>query len=373
MEQVQRLKKEFPWIQTPLVVGAPMRLIALADMAVEISKAGGIGFIGAGTDVSDLSSHLQSAQALLQHTSLPTVTTTTSSPSPTLPIGIGFINWGADLSASIPLIAQYRPAAVWFFAPSSPSSLAEWTQKSREACPETKVWVQVGSVAEALDAYRNVKPDVLVVQGTDAGGHGLAQGASIVSLVPEVSDAVGKMVGGVTSDTGGSGGDGEEQGHDTPILLAAGGIADARGAAAALLLGAAGIVLGTRFLASHEANISRGYQAEVLRAADGGQTTVRTKVYDRLRGTNWAETHNARGIVNRSYVDAMGGMDEEENKRLYGEEMERGDEGWGVESRMTTYAGSAVGLVKEVKGAGEIVREVREGVKRVLEGVNGRL
>ncbi|KAJ4370695.1 hypothetical protein N0V83_005216 [Neocucurbitaria cava] len=280
MGPVQRLKKDYPWIKTPLVVGAPMRLIALADMAVEISRA-----------------------------------------------GIGFINWGASLTASIPLIAAYRPAAVWFFAPSSLASLAEWATQTRAASPETKIWVQVGSVAEALDAVRNVKPDVLVVQGTDAGGHGLVRGASLIPLLPEISDAL-RHPGG-----GGDGGEGEEgealKQDDTPVLLAAGGISDARGACAALTLGASGIVLGTRLLAATEANISRGYQAEILRAQDGGQTTVRTKVYDQLRGTNWAETHNARGVVNRSYVDAVGGMDEEENRRLYEEEMGKGMRGGG--------------------------------------------
>lgn len=101
---------------------------------------------------------------------------------------------------------------------------------------------------------------------------------------------------------------------------------------------------------------------------------MRTKVYDSLRGTNWAETHNARGIITQSYVDAVEkGMSQEENTRLYREEMRKGDEGWRESGgRMTAYAGSGVGLVREVKGAGEVVREVREGVVGVLEGVGRR-
>jgi nitronate monooxygenase len=248
------------------------------------------------------------------------------------------------------LIEKYKPAAVWFFAPSSITSLVEWTQKTRAVSPETKIWVQVGSVKEALGAVEAVKPDVLVVQGTDAGGHGLAHGAGLISLLPEVHDALGT---------------GTES--KRPILIAAGGIADSRGAAASFLLGASGVCLGTRFLASPEANIAKGYQKEVLRASDGGQTTVRTKVYDNLRGTTgWAESHNARGIVNKSYFDALGGMNEEENKKLYQEEMQKGDEGWGEQARMTAYAGSAVGLVRTVMGAGEIVREIREGTMGLL-------
>ena len=283
----------------------------------------------------------------------------------TLPIGIGFINWGANLNDAVALINEYRPAAVWLFAPSSISSLTEWVDWIRQASPETKIWVQVGSVKEALDTMTSVRPNVLVVQGTDAGGHGLVQGASLVSLLPEVSDAVQKLMQSSPDD--------DKDGYAGPVLLAAGGIVEGRGAAAALTLGASGIVLGTRFLASHEAKISKGYQDEVLRASDGGQTTVRTKVYDTLRGTMWADTHNARGIINKSYSDAMSGMSEDENRHLYIEEMRRGDDGWGVENRMTTYAGSAVGLVVEVKPAGDIVEEVREKVMGVFEDAASRL
>ncbi|KAF2876482.1 oxidoreductase 2-nitropropane dioxygenase [Massariosphaeria phaeospora] len=348
MTDIARLKTDYPWIETPLIVGAPMRLIALADLATEISRAGGIGFIGAGTDVSNLASHLQAAQQLLQNqnTTLPTR-------EGMLPIGVGFINWGVALSETIPIIERYRPAAAWFFAPSSIASLMEWTEKSRNASPETKIWVQIGSVREAVDAL-NARPDVLVVQGTDAGGHGLVQGASIVSLVPEVDDAVRGIA--------------RAAGFEAPVILAAGGIVEGRSAAAALALGASGVVLGTRFLAAKEANIAKGYQDEVVRVNDGGQTTVRTKVYDDLRGTTgWAQTHNARGIINRSFKDALKGLDEAENKRLYEQDMRKGDAGWGAEARMTTYAGAGVGLVRAIAGAGPIVRDVRSQAVKVLE------
>lgn len=324
-----------------------MRLIALADMAVEISVAGGLGFIGSGTDTSTLASDLATAASLLSKTSL-------ADYKETLPIGVGFINWGASLEIAAPLIAQYRPAAVWFFAPASLESLKEWTTQSRDASPKTKVWVQVGSVKEAMSVIKEVQPDVLVVQGTDAGGHGLAQGASLITLLPEVQDTVAQVC--------------AAENLRLPTLIGAGGIMDARGASAALVLGAQGVVLGTRLLAAREAKISNGYRQEVLRAGDGGQTTARTKVYDVLRGTTgWAPTHNGRGIINKSYVDAMAGMNEEENKTLYERETAKGDEGWGVDGRMTTYAGSGVGLVKEIKGAAEIVEEVRSGTNEVMK------
>jgi nitronate monooxygenase len=274
-------------------------------------------------------------------------------------VGVGFINWGADLEKALPVIQKFKPAAIWFFAPSSVAALRDWTERYRHASPGSRVWVQVGSVREAVDVVRECRPDVLVVQGTDAGGHGLAQGAGLVSLLPEVSDRVAELI---------------PHENDRPLLIAAGGIVEARGAAASLLLGASGVVMGTRFLASHEAVLTKGYQDEVLRASDGGQTTVRTKVWDNARGTTgWAATHNGRGIVNKTYTDALNGMTDEENKSLYEEDMKKGDLGWGVDARLCTYAGSAVGLVREVNGAGEIVREVRDGTRVLVEGVSARL
>ena len=173
--------------------------------------------------------------------------------------------------------------------------------------------------------------------------------ASILTLLPETHDAL------------------SAQGLTTP-LLAAGGICDGRTAAAALCLGATGCVMGTRFLAAHEAAVAAGYRAEILRADDGGVSTVRSTVYDRVRGIEgWPAEYDGRGVINASWRDAVAGMTDEENRRLYEKEMEKGPQGgWGVQGRMTTYAGTGVGLVRGVKGAGEIVEEVREGAKEVL-------
>lgn len=91
-----------------------------------------------------------------------------------------------------------------------------------------KLVVQVGSVAAARQAARD-GADIIVAQGTDAGGHQWASGAGIISLVPEISDML------------------KDEFADREIgLWAAGGIADGRGVAAALALGAEGAVLGTR-------------------------------------------------------------------------------------------------------------------------------
>jgi nitronate monooxygenase len=75
-------------------------------------------------------------------------------------------------------------------------------------------------------------------------------------------------------------------------------------------------------------------------------------------------------VLNDTFHDAVEGMDMEENRRLYEESVGKGDEGWGKKgkgARMTTYAGTGVGLIKGVMGAGEVVREVQGKARRVLE------
>ena len=344
---IQNLKNVYPWIKTPLIIGAPMRIFASPLLAATISKAGGIGFMGPGAAPTDLDAFLSEAKSLLPP-SFPTSNNL-------LPVGIGFQTFAADLEEASKAIEKHRPCAVWLFVPrDGQRELDLWTRRVKEVSPETKVWIQVGSVAQALSAARSVHPpDMLVIQGIDAGGHGLAKGAGIISLLPEVSDAL---------DTA-----------DIP-LVAAGGIADGRGVAAALSLGAVGVAMGTRFLAAKEAKISKGYQSDVLRVADGGQNTVRTTLYDELAGrTDWPTGYDGRNVVNESILDHASGVKFEENKIKYQEATKKGDDGWGENGRLTAYVGSAVGLVKEVLGAEEIVAVARSQAKASLESAKSVL
>jgi nitronate monooxygenase len=208
----------------------------------------------------------------------------------------------------------------------------------------------------AVELARSCKPDVLVIQGSDAGGHGLAKSCSIISLLPECADTL------------------EEEGFGHIPLIAAGGIVDGRGVAAAITLGADGVCLGTRFLASHEAIISKGYREAVIKAKDGGMSTARTSLYDRLRGTpGWPKIFNGRGVLNQSFWDNEKGMDEAENTKLYEEAVKMGDAGWGEQGRMTTYAGTGVGLVHKSMPAGEIVAEVLRDSKKHLAKAQSKM
>jgi nitronate monooxygenase len=257
-------------------------------------------------------------------------------------------------------IDKYKPCAIWLFAPKHLLDLPAWVLGCRRVSPKTKIWIQVGGVEEAQQVVEVCRPDVLVVQGGDAGGHGLDKAASIVSLVPEIRDALDEMGSKGTINT-------------VPEIIAAGGISDGRGVASALALGAHGVCLGTRFLAAREAILTKGYRDAVLAANDGGQTTARSSVYDRLRGTtDWPKGYGGRGVLNKSYHDALAGMDWDENTKLYQESMKVGDAGWGPNGRMTTYAGTGVGLVNREQSAAEIVEELRAECIKVIERLQSR-
>jgi nitronate monooxygenase len=206
---------------------------------------------------------------------------------------------------------------------------------------------------------KSCRPDVLVIQGSDAGGHGLEKCAGLISLLPEVDDAVSSYC--------------RQNEIPTPALVAAGGIMDGRGVAASIALGASGVVMGTRYLACPESNMAKGYQDAVLKASDGGVNTARGKLYDSLRGTtNWPARYGGRSVLNESWHDAAKGMSFEENKKLHDEAIKKGDEGWGEHARLTTYAGTGVGLVKDVKPAADVTREVREHAVQIMKRMKQR-
>ena len=340
------LHQDYPWVtpNSPIVVSAPMLKIALSKLAVSVSAAGGVGFLSGGLDLSDLPRHLAEAAELVRSHGIPF-------PSGLLPIGVGFLSWGACLELAIPALQEHPVAAVWFFAPYQLSDLLNWAKAIRQISDNrTKIWVQVGTVAEAVEVAKTTKPDVIVVQGSDSGGHGLSQRASLMTLLPEVRDVFKK------------------EGIEGIQIVASGGIIDGRGAAAALALGANGVCLGTRFLASPEAIIAKGYQDEILRVNDGGVSTVASSIYDTVRGyREWPQGYAGRGVANRTFLDAVHGMTEDENVEMYKEAMKLGDSGWGPEGRMTTYAGTGVGLIKEVIPAGDIVRTIQQEAKEVLQ------
>jgi NAD(P)H-dependent flavin oxidoreductase YrpB (nitropropane dioxygenase family) len=216
-----------------------------------------------------------------------------------------------------------------------------------------KVLDQVGSVAGAQRSV-NAGVDVIIAQGVEAGGHVAGQVATM-ALVPRVVDAV------------------------APIpVVAAGGIGDARGLVAALALGADGVVMGTRFLATPEANAHPLYQQELVTATE--EEAVRTILF----GNGWPNAPHR--TLRTAFVDAWlekealtqeSRLDEAVigETRIAGQTMPvarfaslppnreaRGD----IEA-MSLLAGQSVGLVHEIKPAATIVREMVAGAQQIIE------
>ena len=105
-----------------------------------------------------------------------------------------------------------------------------------------------------------------------------------------------------------------------------------------------------------------------------GVTTARTKVYDILRGIHgWPEIYNGRSVLNQSFRDHESGLDQASNKKLYESAMKLGDEGWGDNGRMTTYAGTGVGLIRKVMPAQDIVSEVLNDCRAHLLRAQSRI
>ncbi len=162
------------------------------------------------------------------------------------PFHVNFITIYTE-DAHIELCAALKVAAVSFHW-GSPKP--HWISLLHAA--GVKVWEQVGSVGAARRAV-DAGIDCVVAQGSEAGGHNYGELPTFV-LVPAVRDAIG----------------------DT-LLLASGGIADGRGLAAALALGADGAWIGTRLIATEEANIHQQYKDRLVRAQ--GSDTVRTRIF----------------------------------------------------------------------------------------------
>jgi nitronate monooxygenase len=202
----------------------------------------------------------------------------------------------------------------------------------------------VGSAADAKSAV-DASVDMIVAQGVEAGGHVCGEVGSI-SLIPCVVDAV----------------------PNTPVI-AAGGIADGRGIAAALCLGAAGAMLGTRFVMSREANAHPDYQAAIA-AASETDTAYLENLFD--RGWRNAAHRTLKNSTYRSWTQAgkpasgarpneneviAEGSDSSRIPRYSSEAPTRAVTNGTVEA-MALYAGQGAGLIGDVKPAAEIVKDL---------------
>ncbi len=208
----------------------------------------------------------------------------------------------------------------------------------------------VGTADEARSAAA-AGVDVVVAQGWEAGGH-LQSDVATMPLVPRVVDAV-----------------------DVPVV-AAGGIADGRGIAAALALGADGAWLGTRFVATEEANVVDDYRERV--AAAEATDTIRTDLFDKgwpgrqhrvLANSTvetWAEAGRPPSGERPGEDDIVGAYPGGQSVERYGDDLPVGGATGDTEA-WAQYAGQSAGLTDEVRPAAEVVRDLVAATERALE------
>ena len=303
-------------ISHPIVL-APMDLVADARLTAAVTAAGGFGILGGGYgDEQWLTRELD----LLEQTHTR--------------FGVGFITWSmAKQPKLLDLALERKPAAV-VLSFGDPRPFVDRIKGSGAL-----VICQIQSIALAKEAAA-AGADVLIAQGTEAGGHGVSRG--LVTLLPEVVDAVGKS---------------------TPVL-AAGGIADGRGLAAALMLGASGVVMGTRFYATHEAAGAPAAK-ERIRAATGDDTQ-RSIVFDISRRNVWPAPFTGRCLRN-VHLDRWLGR-EVELLRHQEEESEK----YAAARRENDFdiaaviAGESSGLVRDISSAREVVDRVVRDASALL-------
>lgn len=319
-------------LQTPLthklaiehpVLLAPMDLVADAELTAAVSAAGGFGILGGGyADGAWLTEQLDRLEGRA------------------LRFGVGFITWSlAKQPQLLDLVLERRPAAVMLsFGDAKP--FAERTRRAG-----TLVICQVQSVSMATDAVA-AGADILVVQGTEAAGHGASRGT--LSLVPEVVDAVRA---------------------DVPVV-AAGGIADGRGLAAALMLGASGVLMGTRFYATTEAAGALEAKQRIVQA--NGDATLRGMLFDITRQRHWPAPFTGRCLLNEHARHWRGREVEllhnlEAVSATY--EAARATGNFDV---LPVIAGEAAGLVRDIVPASAVVQRVVEQATALLNARGGR-
>lgn len=302
-------------IKYPIIQGG-MAWVATAELAAAVSNAGGLGLIGAGHMPPDvLRAEIQKAKTLTNKV------------------------FGVNIMLMSPFVKEVMQVVIDEKVPvitTGAGNPGEYIPALKEI--GTKIIPVVASVALAKRLER-IGVDAIIAEGQESGGH--IGEISTMSLIPQIADAV-----------------------SIPVI-AAGGIADARGFVAALALGAQGVQIGTRFVASKECIVHENYKTAVLKAKD--RSTVVTGV---------ATGHPVRVITNkftREY-EAM------EKKGASPEELEAMGAGTlriaareGDVDNGSVMIGQIAGMIQDVKSVDEIIQDIVGGVPNVLSAINEKI
>lgn len=299
------------------IIGAPMAYVGRGRLAHAVSQAGGLGMFGIGSS--------ESVEFLAQEAVV-------ARGADQLRFGIGLHCWAVNkrpelLEAAI----EAKPLLISL----SFGSVAPHVERVHQH--GILLATQVHSRAEAREAAQ-AGADVIVVQGTEAGGH-TGQLVSTLPLLQTVLEAV-----------------------NVPVI-AAGGIASPRGVAAALAAGAEGVWVGTCLLASPECENTEQARELIVQAEE--TDTVLTRAFDVAQGLAWPEQYPGRALRNtftdrwQNHIETL--PQSSEARQQLAEAI--ADKNYDL---AYIYAGEAVGLVEKQQPAAEVIRQLGEGAERLL-------
>ncbi|MBR2537007.1 MAG: nitronate monooxygenase [Hyphomicrobium sp.] len=302
------------------IISAPMAFAAGGKLAAAVCNAGALGLIGGGYGDGDwIDGEFQAAG--------------------NAPVGCGFISWSLGKQPQLlDRVLRHAPRAI-FLSFGDPAPFI-----ARIKGAGALVICQVQTRKDAQHAIES-GADIIVAQGTEAGGHGDKR--ATLTLVPEVADLI-KLT------------------RPETLLCAGGGIADGRGLAAALMLGADGVLIGSRLWASTEANVSKGMHDAALAAT--GDDTIRSQVMDLARKLDWPSRYTAR-VLKNAYIDRWHGR-EAELMLVADEEAAKYRAAWaaGDPVRSNTFVGEVAGLIQSIDPVETIISRIVSEAEGLLGG-----
>ncbi len=295
-------------IKYPVFQGG-MAWIADGKLAAAVSNGGGLGIIAAGNAPADyVREQIKTARALTKK-----------------PVGVNIMLMSPYADEVADVVAEEKVEVVTTGAGNPSKYMDKWKAAGIKVIPV------VASVAMAKLMTR-VGATALIAEGGESGGH-VGELTTMV-LVPQVCDAT------------------------TLPVIAAGGIADGRAAAAAFMLGAQGVQMGTRFLCAEECSVSRVYKDKILKATDLCTVVTGKRLGHPVRSLR---TKFAQDYTQAEY----GGMPDEELE-AFGTGSLRLAVVDGDTERGCFLSGQIAATVKKEQPAAEIVKEVAEGAEEVL-------
>jgi NAD(P)H-dependent flavin oxidoreductase YrpB (nitropropane dioxygenase family) len=304
-------------IEHPVALGG-MGSIYSPELVAAVSNAGGFGAIGC---------HYLDAERI--RVAVGAVRERTNKP-----FALNFLIFDIEEEPFAAALAT-RPAAIAFAWPRPDQDIGSYVSRAHDA--GAKVTFMAGGVPEAVRAVE-AGADVVIAQGSEGGGH-VGWQASL-ALVPMVVDAVAPV----------------------PVL-AAGGIADGRGLAAALALGADGVLLGTRFLATTESPLHQNFKQAILDS--DGHDTLLSEIPDLAAGRVWPGAMS-RGRRNR-FIERWAGREWalRQNRAEAWARVQAARKAGDIDEAPLSM-GQDAGLIHDIPPAGEIVTRMVQEAERIL-------